>query len=295
MSGLSKQLIDEMNSNDVLYKRLVEWFGVDAELARTYVKNLSFSKYNRLMEATVDRNPSLTSGTTTSGDPRYNDDLSDIEDLIRGGNADSEEPSSEPPNSSETPHNNVDDFDPDYLPAYIKNAKGDIDYKKIQQGDRIAYVDDYGKVLHGVVSSQDGQGNYDIDTHRGMHSGIEQGRLRTPRELAWRYKSKMVDDPKQKGKDAMNKASSQVSGTMDKMDALSQVESIDDELSELRDLAGVSETCSAGATGAGAIASGPSVIGDIDKRPSTDLQVRARKDRDNKKKRKKRAQGKEVK
>jgi hypothetical protein len=298
MSGLENKLISEMNSSECLYVRMVEWFGINPSDAREYIKNLSFSKYNRLMEATVDRNPSLTSGTTTSGDPKYSDDLSDLENLMKKGGDNTEEPSISKKTQTDTKsHNNFDDFDPDYIPSYIKNNNGDINFKKIKQGDRISYVDDYGKTLHGVVKNADGNGNYDIETYYGIKTGIEQGRLRTPRELAWRYKNKSNSSEFNKGKQAASGIENTVSNVMNKADALSKMESMetDEELVRMRELAGLPESATSGATGAGAVASMPSVIGDIDKRPSTKLQVRARMDRDNRKKRRKRKQGKEVK
>ena len=249
MSDLRNKLISEMNSTDDLYTRLTEWFGVSPVTAREYIKGLTFSKYNRLMEATVDRNPSLTSGTTTSGDPKYSDDLSDLENLMKNKDGAEDEPEvkngSKPPSSD---HNNFDDFDPDYLPSYIKNKRGDINFKKIKKGDRIAYVDDYGKTLHGIVKGDDGKGNYDIDTYHGAQSGIEKGRLRTPRELVWRYKNKETGGGFKKGKEAARAVDSAVSGYMDKADSLTKMESDDSEIARMKELAGVSETASSGAT-----------------------------------------------
>jgi len=56
-----------------------------------------------------------------------------------------------------------------------------------------------------------------------------------------------------------------------------------DELNRLRELAGIEETCSAGATGAGSIAAAPSVIGDTAHTPTDTLRARLRKKKEKKK------------
>jgi len=55
-----------------------------------------------------------------------------------------------------------------------------------------------------------------------------------------------------------------------------------DELHRLRELAGIEETCSAGATGAGAIATAPSVVGNTAHTPTDKLRARLRRKKEKK-------------
>lgn len=56
-----------------------------------------------------------------------------------------------------------------------------------------------------------------------------------------------------------------------------------DELNRLRELAGIEETCSAGATGAGSIAAAPSVVGNTAHTPTDQLRARLRRKKEKKK------------
>jgi hypothetical protein len=57
-----------------------------------------------------------------------------------------------------------------------------------------------------------------------------------------------------------------------------------DEIRRLQELAGIEETASAGSTGAGAIASAPSVVGNTAHRPTDRLRARLRREKEKKKK-----------
>jgi hypothetical protein len=56
-----------------------------------------------------------------------------------------------------------------------------------------------------------------------------------------------------------------------------------DELNRLRELAGIEETCSAGATGAGSIAAAPSVVGNTAHTPTDQLRAKLRRKKEKKK------------
>lgn len=258
--------------NNSLYVRLVEWFDVDEYAARDFISTLPFNRYNELLEATVDRNPALMSGTNGFSD------IDDIEALMK-------KPVQTPQQKVVQQQqagfggNEVPKYEPSYIPSYIKNNNGGIDYAKVTKGDRIAYVDDFGRMNYGVVVNKTGAG-YSIKTSRGTSDGIEQGRLRTPRELSKRYADSGHRSAKAKGAAYVTKKINDTTSAVDKLNTLTNTtESLDIEE----------------AAPAVKMASAPSIIGDIDKRPSTTLQVRARMDRDNAKKRSKRKRGFDVK
>lgn len=270
MSGLKTQIqaLAFERMEDYLYEN----FDIDKSRAFEIVRNLNFKQHRQISEylkehdnksiskiineATVDRNPSLTSGTSTSGNNKQGD--LDAAMAAFGANDDNDNAT---PNMQQTTKQPAT---PTQAPATPLGG--------FNTGDTVDYTDQHGKPINGVtVNRQLDSNTYELQT--------PSGKLRVHKD---QIQPSANDSAPNKG---LSSGIGAFAKGIQKGNQLSNMESEEaSELSRLRELAGIEETCSSGATGAGAVAVMPSVAGNTSHPPTERLRAKLRQKKLKKKK-----------
>jgi hypothetical protein len=227
---------------------IMEERGVSLSEAKSIAKELSFGEYVKLREASVDMNPGHVD--TTPG--------KDTDNSNKAATAPD-------PNSP---------FDP---------VTGKFNPAKAKTG-ATAYTTTAAGNEAGVTIKRRIGNEFEVETEDGQRFKVPADKMMGPGEL--------------KDKSIVNKTASFLgkmkNATMrgvnqGKQFAASKKVSMKnsaehDELRRIQELAGIEETASAGSTGAGAIASTPSVVGNTAHRPTDRLRARLRREKEKKKK-----------
>lgn len=203
------------------------------EEARDIAKNMSFSEYVAIREASVDmRQPtSPVDAAGPEGDPS----------------------------------------------ALAIDALGKVDHLKVKPGQQGGVKDAAGQDRTGTVKSIVGN-EYEIETDDGQLLKIPKDELSAPGELDMTSGS-FMGDLKNAAKRGAYKGKSYAQGKK----IMSSEDH--DELNRIQELAGIEETSSAGATGAGAIAGGTAtIVGNTAHTPTDRLRARLRREKEKKKK-----------
>lgn len=265
MKDLEGALIRSMRDTA---KKLAAAKGISLDEAKQELKSMSFAEY-MLLEA-VPATPAQPIGpngpTGTSGTQ--------------------EQQNSQKPDPEEERRNFM---------ATILDRQGRLDPNKTYQASRQAGFDKMG--IKGFDKSR---GTQDEVTFMG--AGKKPNTLRVKPKTGPEYEmdigkidmddkmmaqglssgsNRSIFDPVgQKGKEYANQAKSQATRAVK---SFLQQESVDPELQRMLQLAGITETASAGATGAGAIATAPSIVGNTSTKPTERLRKRLRLKKEKKK------------
>lgn len=224
--------------------------GVSLSEARDIAKNLSFAEYVKLREASIDMNTNHVD--TTPG----------------------KEPANAKSNKAATAPDPNSPFDP---------VTGKFNPAKAKTGTT-AYTTTAAGNEAGVTIKRRIGNEFEVETEDGQRFKVPVDKMMGPGEL----KDKSIVDKtasflgtaKNAAMRGVNKGKQFAASKKVSMKNSAE----HDEIRRLQELAGIEETASAGSTGAGAIASAPSVVGNTAHRPTDRLRARLRREKEKKKK-----------
>jgi hypothetical protein len=224
--------------------------GVSLEEAKSIVGNLSFSEYMKLREASVDMNTSHVD--TTPG--------------AEQGDQEANKAATAPdPNSP---------FDP---------VTGNFNPAKAKTG-ATAYTTTAAGNEAGVTIKRRIGNEFEVETDDGQRFKVPVDKMMGPGQLKDKSIVNKTASFLSKAKNATMRGVNHGKQFASKQKVSMKNSADHDELRRIQELAGIEETASAGSTGAGAIASTPSVVGNTAHRPTDRLRAKLRREKEKKKK-----------
>jgi hypothetical protein len=236
--------------SDKLEKYIAEEYNLTEEMARDVIRKMSFAEHTRMTEASADFGNQTTNGPqpTPAAQPK--------------GAAGKQKANSKP--------NTDDSFNPDGSLNTSRDATG-------AEGSI-----DLDGALHDITVGKRYGNDTEVTTADGKKMRVPTKTI-TRRAGGKQSSGFATLDKALNVKDMAVGALGKFAQNFNRGRQMTTASAEHDELNRLRELAGIEETCSAGATGAGSIAAAPSIVGNTAHTPTDQLRARLRRKKEKKK------------